>query len=131
MPKIIIEIDDALPAHVESAIDQVKDLLIAYLSTNDCEELPCLHNDLDYSGRVHEIVDGAVPIYTKDIETAWFLHGRDLEEAYESAGVGSNPRENNGGAAIYFYIHQKVCEWYSSHADEVFEESKANREGKE
>lgn len=120
MTKITIEIDDVLPGCVESAIEQVRDLLVDYIVDNRPDELPCLHNDLDYSGRVHEIVDGSVPVYTKDIEAAWFLHGRDLEEAYEAAGIGSNPRENDGKAAIYCYIEQKVNEWYSENAEEFF-----------
>jgi hypothetical protein len=124
MTKITIEIDDVLPAHVESAISEVRDLLVDYLVDNKPDELPCLHNDLDYSGRVHEIIDGAVPHRTSDIEAAWFLHGRDLEEAYESAGIGENPRENDGKVAIYCYIEQKVAEWYSENAEEIFTRSK-------
>jgi len=124
MTKITIEIDDVLPAHVESAIGEVRDLLVDYLVDNKPDELPCLHNDLDYSGDVHEIIDGAVPHRTSDIEAAWFLHGRDLEEAYESAGIGSNSRENNGMTAIYCYIEQRVVEWYSENAEEIFTRSK-------
>jgi hypothetical protein len=133
MPKKTIEVNDVLPTCVEDAIEAVKQLLVTYLATNDCDELPCLHNDLDYSGDVHSVIDGEVPIYTADIEAAWFLHGRDLEEAYETTGIGTNPRENNGMAAIYCYIEQKVCEWYHDHAEEVFEESKSSnpKEGDE
>lgn len=124
MPKITIEIDDVLPACVESAIDQVRELLVDYLVDNKPDELPCLHNDLDYSGNVHEIIDGSVPHWTSEIEAAWFLHGRELEEAYETSGIGSNPRENNGTAAIYCYIEQKVCDWYHDHAEGIFSDSK-------
>jgi hypothetical protein len=123
MPKITIEIDDVLPVCVESAIDQVRDLLVDYIVTNKSDEVPCLSNDLDYSGRVHEIIDGAVPVYTRDIEAAWFLHASELEEAYEDAGIGNNPRENEGMTAIYFYIEQRVNEWYSENAQEIFNSS--------
>jgi hypothetical protein len=123
MPKITIEIDDVLPTCVESAIDQVRELLVDYLVDNKPDELPCLHNDLDYSGRVHEIIDGTVPVYTRDIEAAWFLHGSELEEAYEAVGIGKNPRENAGMAAIYCFIEQKVNEWYSENAKEIFNSS--------
>lgn len=128
MTKITIEINDVLPGCVEDAIEQVKDLLRDYVRREEPDELPCLHNDLDYSGDVHGIIDGEVPHRTSDIEAAWFLHGRDLEEAYETAGIGENPRENNGMVAIYCYIEQKVCEWYHDHAGEVFEEVN-NKEG--
>jgi len=124
MTKITIEIDDVLPERVENAIEQVKDLLRAYVRREQPDELPSLHYDLDYSGDVHTIIDGEVPIYTRDIEAAWFLHGRDLEEAYETVGIGQNPRENNGMTAIFLYIEQKVCEWFHDHGQEVFEEAK-------
>lgn len=122
MTKRNIEVDDVLPDCVESALEQVNDLLRDYIKDNSPDDVPCLSNDLDYSGSVHEIVDGAVPIYGGQIEAAWFLHGRDLEQAYENAGVGENPRENDGMAAIYFYIYEKVAEWYHENAERIFEE---------
>jgi predicted RNase H-like HicB family nuclease len=122
MTKRNIEIDDVLPDCVESAVEEVEELLREYIAENEADKIPLL-GDLDYSGRVHEIVDGACPIYTAEIEGAWFLHGSDLEEAYENAGVGDNPRENNGGAAIYFYIYEKVAEWYMNNAEEIFEDA--------
>lgn len=123
MTKRTVEIEDVLPDRVAEAIEGVERELREYLAENpDCDDTPCLSNDLDYSGAIHEIVDGAVPIYTKDIEAAWFLHGRELEEAYDNAGVGDNPRDANGMAAIYYYIYEKVAEWYSENAEEIFEE---------
>jgi hypothetical protein len=120
-----VEIEDTLQERVESACDDVKDLLIQYLDENpDTDDVPCINNDLDYSGSVHEIVDGSVPIYTGEIEDTWYLYSRRLEEAYENAGVGSNPRENDGMAAIYFYIMEQVQEWYRDNAEDVFEEWK-------
>jgi hypothetical protein len=126
MTKRTIEVDDVLPDRVESALEEVNDLLRDYIKDNKPDSVPCLSNDLDYDGRVHEIVDGAVPIYAGEIEAAWFLHGRDLEEAYENAGVGENPRENDGMAAIYFYIYEKVAEWYAENAERIFEELSTN-----
>jgi|LakMenEpi03Aug12_release.lakeMendotaPanAssembly.Ray.scaffolds.fasta_scaffold654476_1 hypothetical protein len=122
MTKRTIEIDDVLPDCVESAIEEVEELLRDYIKDNKPDSVPCLSNDLDHDGRVHEIVDGSVPIYTAQIEAAWFLHGDDLEEAYENAGCGENPRENNGMAAIYYYIYEKVAAWYGKNAEEIFDE---------
>ena len=117
-----VELDDTLEDRVESAIEDVQSLLEEWLKDNpDADEPPCLHNDLDYSGSVHEIIDGSVPIYTYEIETAWFLHSNELEQAYDDAGVGDNPRENDGMTAIYFYIEQRVSEWYYSIQDEIQE----------
>lgn len=122
MTKITVEINDVLPDCVETAIDETKQCLIKYITEKDflktSEEgtAPCLSNDLDYNGSIHEIVDGSVPVYTADIEAAWFLHSRDLEESYENAGIGDNPRESGGTAGIYYYIYEKVAEWYHDHA---------------
>ena len=123
MTKRMIEVDDVLPRCVESAIEQVEELLREYIADNECDETPDLGNDLDYGGRVHEIVDGAVPVYTREIEAAWFLHGRELEQAYENAGAGSNPRENDGMAAIYYYISEAVAVWYSRNAEKITKET--------
>lgn len=125
--KRTIEIEDSLQDRVDSAIEDVKAELLSYCEENKPDSLPCISNDLDYSGAIHEIVDGSVPIYTKEIDDTWYLHGSDLESAYEDAGCGANPKENNGMAAIYFYIDQQVREWYSDNAEEVFEEWQAKQ----
>lgn len=118
-----IEIEDSLNDIVENAIEETKEALLEYLNDNaDTDATPCLHNEIDYSGRFHELVDSSVPIYTQEIEDTWYLYASELEEAYENAGVGDNPRENNGMAAIYFYIYEKCCEWYQANAEDVFEE---------
>jgi len=85
----------------------------------DTTGTPCLNNDLDYSGAIHEIVDGAVPIYTKDIKDCYYLHDTDLEEAYRNSGIGDGTEENHIQVAIYCYIQDKVNEWYNDNADDV------------
>jgi len=123
MSKRQVEIEDTLEERTQDARDYTHNLLVEYLDENpDFDSVPCLHNDLDYDGRVHEIVDGRVPIYTSEIEDTWYLYSSELEEAYESAGFGSNPRENNGMTAIYCYIHSAVCEWYDGNAEEIFQD---------
>lgn len=117
-----VEIDDTLQDRVDGAIEETRELLVDYIKENKPDRTPCLHNDLDYDGRFHEIIDGAVPVYTKEIDDTWYLYKRDLIEAYENAGVGNNPTENDGMSAIYFYINEQVCDWYRNNADEVFEE---------
>jgi hypothetical protein len=121
MTKRTIEVDDVLPGCVESAIEEVEKLLRDYIADNGGDDVPDLADDLDRDGSVHEIVDGAVPIYTRDIEAAWFLHGRELEQAYENAGVGGSPRENDGMAAIYWYISEAVNDWYARNAQKITE----------
>ena len=126
MPQFTITLDDSLQDCVDGAISEVETAITEWLEDNtdfdpDTDELD-LSNDLDYSGRVHEIIDGAVPIYTREIETAWFLHGNDLEEAYENAGFGDNPRQNNGTIAIYFYIQEQISEWFGENSEDIISE---------
>ena len=112
-----IEIEDTLPDRVESAIEDVKNELLEYLKEYP-DETPDL-NKLDKAGAIHSIVDSSVPIYTHEIDTAWYLHKYELTEAYENAGVGDNPLENNGMAAIYYYIWDKMVEWYKNNAKDI------------
>ena len=127
--KRTIEIDDTLDNIIESACDDVKAELIRFLESNpDTDKTPCLNNDLDYSGAVHEIIDGAVPIYTKEQNDLWYLYGGDFEQAFDDAGIGS--KDDKGWpmgwkpAAIYCYIQEKVGAWYSDNAEDIFNEWK-------
>ena len=126
--KRTIEIDDTLDERIESAIEDVKAEFFRYCDDNEPDEAPDLGNDLDYDGSIHEIVDGSVPIYTHEIETTWYLHSSRLESAYENAGVGENPRENDGMAAIYYAIYEAVSEAYESNKEEWYEEWKKAHE---
>ena len=124
-----IDIEDTLQGNVDCAIEEVTEQLKSYLKENpDVDSVPCLSNDLDYSGAIHEIVDSSVPIYTKEIKDTWYLHEHELIEAYENAGIGNNPHENDGMTAIYCYIHEKVNEWYhQGNASDIVDEVVAAR----
>ena len=117
-----VQIEDFLQNCVNSAIKDVKTVLTDYVKENQCDSLPCLNNDLDYDGSIHQIIDSSVPVYTKEIKDIWYVHDSELEEAYEAAGCGDNPWENNGMAAIYWYIYYKVNDWYLQNAEQYFEE---------
>ena len=134
--KRTIEIEDTLQDCVDRAIDRVKDELLSHLDQNpNTWKTPDLGNDLDYSGAIHEIIDGSVPIHTAEIDAAFYLYGSEIEEAFENAGIGS--KEDKGwpcgwkAAAIYCYIEQKVGEWYRAEAEDVFQEWYDNRITKE
>jgi hypothetical protein len=136
MAKRTVEIDDTLEDHVQNAIDEVKRELIEFLKANpDREDTPDIGNDLDYSGSIHEIVDGSVPIYTKEIDDTFYLYGSEIEEAFDDAGIGSKDDSAwpSGwkAAAIYCYIEQKVHEWYRNNADDVVAEYRAEHESEE
>jgi hypothetical protein len=126
--KRTIEIEDTLQDCVDNAIDSVRDEIVSYLDQNpDTDESP-EWNDLDYSGAMHEIIDGSVPIYTAEINDIFYLHGDEVEQAFDDAGIGS--KDDKGwpmgwkAAAIYCYIEQQVQEWFSNNASDVFDEWK-------
>ena len=109
-----VEIEDTLQERVDDAIEAVRELIDETWEDKEERKLLTEHeafDKLEYDGRIHEIVDGSVSIYTKEIKDTWYLHEYELIEAYENAGVGTNPHENNGMAAIYFYIYEKVMDW--------------------
>lgn len=108
--KITVEMEDHLSTCVEKAIDMVRDELISYMKENNVKE--CTIEDANFNGAIHEIIDSCVPIYRKIIKDIWYLHEDDLTNAYLNAGIGENPLENGGAAAIYLYIEEKVYEWY-------------------
>lgn len=122
MVKITVEIDDVLPECFERAVEETQDLLKSYLNDYQPDGTPVI-SDLD---DFHSVIDSNVPIMTREIEGAWYLHGSELRQAYEDAGIGENPLENNGKTAIFLWIEQKVCEWYDDNADEIFEEWEHN-----
>lgn len=126
-----VEINDNLDEIVESAIDDVKTELTNFLNENEPDSTPCLQNDLNYNGAIDEITDSAVPVYTNQIKGLWFLYENEFTEAYENAGIGDNPLENDGAAAIYFYIQEQINDWYSSNADDIFEAWQAARPAEE
>ena len=121
--KIRIEMDDVLSDCVNSAIEETKTLLMEYLKENDLSH--CDLSDIDSHGELHEIIDSSVPVYTKQIKDAWYLHEDKSTDAYMNAGIGNNPMDNDGMAAIYCYIQQEVYHWFDDNIDDLFAEAEA------
>jgi len=123
MGKLQIEIEDTLQECVDGAIEEVQAHMLEWMKENKPDDCPCIGNDLDYSGRVHEIIDGSVPIYTHEIRDIFYLHGDRVEQAFDDAGCGDKDDKWPMGwrpAAIYFYIQQEVNEWYHEKSEELF-----------
>jgi hypothetical protein len=119
-----VEIEDNLSEIIESVQEDIKNLIIEYIKDN--QEKPDL-SDLDYSGSVHEIIDGSVPIYTREIDGLFYLYGSEFEAAFDNAGIGEKEDKNWPmgwkPAAIYCYIEQEVYSWFNDNIDEIFEEN--------
>lgn len=125
--KRTIEINDILKETVESVIEDVKDELQRFLEENKPDELPCLNNDLDYSGAIHQIIDSNIPIYTHLLEDTWYLYSNELKEALDNAGLYSDEdlakltNDQMIMSAYYCYLQDKVNEWYSEDAESIFD----------
>jgi len=124
-----VEIEDTLQDHVDTAIEEVKESMELWAKGDlimgpPAPGFPCLHNDLDYNGSIHEIIDGCVPIYHSEIRDIFYLHGEMIEDAFDSAGIG-NKTDSDWPcgwkpAAIYCYIEQQVGEWYQSEGEDYY-----------
>ena len=117
--KRTVEIDDTLQDRVDSAISETEESLMDYLSNYPETDSDLDIEDLNCRGMIDQIIDGCVPVYYHEINTIWYLHGDRIEEAYENAGIGENPRENSGMTAIYLYISDKVYQWYADNAEAI------------
>jgi hypothetical protein len=122
MAQVTITVNDVLPEKIEQAISEVRDLLVSHIQREQPSTVSRLLAKVDRHGDIAAIIESAVPFRTADINAAWFLHGKEIEDAYYTAGCGRNPRENGGRTAIHVLIEQRVHEWFARNADSVFEE---------
>lgn len=60
------------------------------------------------------------------VEVPSGLYGRRVDRN-GAAGIGKNPRENYGMAAIFCYIEQKAQEWFHRNAKRIFADLQAPR----
>jgi hypothetical protein len=124
MAKRTVEIEDNLSEIIEGVKDDVKEEIKNYIEEN--KEKPD-YGDLDYSGAIHEIIDGAVPVYTSEINDLFYLYGNEFEQAFDDAGIGDKEDEHWPmgwkAAAIYCYIEQELNNDLESMIDELYEET--------
>ena len=128
--KRTIEINDTLPEILSALQTDVRWVLKCWIHDNAKDEVlagenidtPCMSHDLDDSGAIHELIDGAVPVYYSEIDGLWYLYKSEFLEAYEGMGIGEDPTENNGMAAIYCYLQQEISNWYHENGEELTEE---------
>ena len=122
-----ITINDNLKELLESTQRDTKTELVRYIEQNldrvkingKVLEIPCIDNDLDYDGSIHNIVDQAVPIYDQEIKDLWYLYSEEFEKAYKDAGVGDIGEGKWQQASIYFYLYDKLRSWYNSNAESI------------
>ncbi|MDJ1139617.1 hypothetical protein [Marinicella marina] len=119
--KRTIEINDTLQERVDQAISELKEYIIEYMIENPDTDDLCLSNDIDYDGRLHQIVYSNTPIYYYEIDGLWYLYKHDFIEAFENAGLDGQATQNSGMTAIYLYIEQECWEWWNSIESDLHE----------
>jgi hypothetical protein len=118
-----VQLTDRLPEIIETAWQDVTDLLREYFVENG-GDLPCLHNDLDYSGSVSEIIDSAVPIYTSELnKLAYFHHDSAIAKLIETFGSADGDWPSGVFAAgLYGLIEQGVSSRWDEDAEDLWQE---------
>lgn len=118
-----VQLTDRLPEIIETAWQDVTDLLREYFVENG-GDLPCLHNDLDYSGSVSEIIDSAVPIYTSQLnELAYFHHDAAIATLVETFGSADGDWPSGPFAAgLYSLIEEGINDRWHDEAEDLWEE---------
>lgn len=121
-PLTTAQLTDRLPEIVESVWDDVVDLLRAYFLENG-GDLPCLSNDLDYSGDVSQLIDSAVPIHTYRLnELAYFHHDAALQALRDQFGsVDGDWPSGPFAAGLYTLIEQGISERWHEDAEDLWD----------
>ncbi len=132
MRSYTVEIKQDLNELVDDTIDEIKRAIAWCVSEGDIDESmdsDAINEVLDYDGTKHEIIDGAVPVYTHELEALMFVHKWTLMEAFHDAGICTvdevlkNPDSfvlGIEGVAVYCYIEQEVNAWIDEDLDDWF-----------
>ena len=117
------QLTDRLDEIIDSTWSDVTDLLKDYFIANG-GDLPCLSNDLDYSGDVAGLIDSAVPIYNAELsELAYFHHDAALSSLVEQFGSADGDWPSGAFAAgLYCLIEQGISEKWHEEAEDLWQE---------
>lgn len=117
-----VQLTDRLDDIIESTWDDVVDLLADYFEVHG-GDLPCLYNDLDYSGAVTELIDSAVPIWTSDLrELAYFHHDAAIAALTDQVGSADGDWPSGPFAAgLYCLIEQGISERWHADAEDLWD----------
>lgn len=118
-----VQLTDRLPELIDSAWQQIVDLLRDYFVEHG-GDFPCLHNDLDYSGAVAEIIDSTVPIYTAELnELAYFHHDAAIAALVDTFGSADGDWPlGTFAAGLYQLIDNGINEKWHEEAEDLWQE---------
>ena len=121
--EVIVTITDSLAERRETLIEEAKAMLDEYIEETGGELPNQLPDEVcDY---IRGQADSSTPVYYKEIKGLWYLYWELFEDAYDNAGVGNNPIENNGQFAILFYLEQQAIEAAEAYLRDLTDEFEA------
>tara|TARA_R110000787_G_scaffold25179_1_gene70840 strand:- start:152 stop:490 length:339 start_codon:yes stop_codon:yes gene_type:complete len=99
-------------------LEAIKDLQVNISDIDNGQEL---YEELDYDGRMHEIIDGNIDIYYHDLRE-WAVKNWDWVEEANSEGLGTNGADYHKDiqAGQFMELSEKAYLL----VDEIFEELK-------
>lgn len=125
MSSSTVTLTDTLPGLIESACDGVRELLEQWFIEHEDRDLPCLYNDLDYSGSVHELIESTIPVYTADLQALAYFHHESviaaLSEQFGSDALSVDWQSGAFAAGLYCLIDRGVSYWYGSAAEDLWD----------
>ena len=120
-------VTDTLPELIESAWDDIIAEIKSYHAENPDADCPDW-SDLDYSGALHEIIDGTVPIYTSVLnELAYFHHAEAMQALTDQFGSADGEWPMGPFAAgVYCLIEQACMERFANETSDIWESLKSD-----
>lgn len=107
-----ITIDDTLDERVAAVEQEVVEAFGEYVTQNPEAKREAANDVL--TEIIFNIADGATPVYYTDINDIFYLHGNDVEAAFDDAGLGEkNDKDYPCGwraAAICMFFEAKARE---------------------
>lgn len=126
--KKMIEINDTLDERVATAKAEMQEAISEVYKQANPKTLDALFEVREaLMDNCFEIADSNTPIYTSEIEDIFYLHGADIETAFDDHGIGEKlDKDFPAGwkaAAIACYIQDQLSEviesWYSERETEL------------
>lgn len=116
-----VTITDRLPKIIEDTWGEIVEVLQRYFEQYPDEDCPDW-GDLDRDGSLHEIVDSAVPTYSRDLDELAYFHQRDaLAALQEQFGEISGEWPLGPFAAgLYCLIEEAVREQWDKEAEDLW-----------
>ena len=106
-----VKMEDSLYELRDDVVEEVVSAYKEWAKENPDEDSDTFWNqEMDSDGTFHELVDSSTPIYYSEIDSNFYLHSDELEEAYDDSGCYDKKPDNYKQVCIYFWLEQNARE---------------------